>query len=266
MIAIFSLLVTLVMSLLVTRIGAMSLMLTGLSNESAKFQARSAFCGVGFTSTESESIMDHPLRRRIVYSLMLLGNIGLATVTASTLASLLQDNSDTRGLMTRMGILIAGLMLLWLFTRSRFIERQMNRVISYALRKFSRLEVKDYVSILNLQQGFSVLEIRLGSKDWLANKILRDLKLTREGILVLGIRRKDGTFLGTPKADTKTAGDDILVLYGPLKRLRELDNRRTGPKGDQAHLEAVQQHELEKQQQAAADPEEEAAKVVEEDA
>ena len=36
MIAIFSLLISLVLSLLVTRIGAMALMLTGLSNETSK--------------------------------------------------------------------------------------------------------------------------------------------------------------------------------------------------------------------------------------
>lgn len=42
MIAIASLLIVLTLSMLVTRVAAMALMLTGMSSESAKFQARSA--------------------------------------------------------------------------------------------------------------------------------------------------------------------------------------------------------------------------------
>lgn len=256
MIAIFSLLITLVLSLLVTRIGAMALMLTGLSNETSKFQARSAFCGVGFTSDETESIMSHPVRRRIVYTLMLAGNIGLATFTASTIASLLQaTGSRSNEIVVKMGILAAGVVSLWIFSRSRIVEKQLNRVISWSLRRFARLEVRDYISILNLQKGYSVFELHLCKKDWLAEKSLRELRLTREGILVLGIRRKSGEFLGAPKAETKTAKDDILVLYGPIDRLTELDQRQAGYRGDKAHLEAVKAHEVEKEQQTEIDPE-----------
>ncbi|MFT7642064.1 MAG: Trk-type K+ transport system membrane component, partial [Pirellulaceae bacterium] len=80
MIPIISLLATLVFSILTTRIATMALMLTGLSREVARFQARSAFTGVGYTSAETESVVEHPVRRQIVYWLMLTGNIGIATV------------------------------------------------------------------------------------------------------------------------------------------------------------------------------------------
>lgn len=52
MFAIASLLVVLVLSLLVTRIATVALTHTGLSREVARFQARSAFSGVGFTTSE----------------------------------------------------------------------------------------------------------------------------------------------------------------------------------------------------------------------
>jgi len=41
-----------------------------LSVEAAHFQARSALTGVGFTTSESELIVGHPARRRIVESLV----------------------------------------------------------------------------------------------------------------------------------------------------------------------------------------------------
>lgn len=73
MLSIVSLLIVLTLSILVTRIATVALAHTGLSRESAKFQARSAFTGVGFTTNESEKVVNHPIRRRILLLLMLLG-------------------------------------------------------------------------------------------------------------------------------------------------------------------------------------------------
>ena len=54
MIALVTLLVVALFSLLVTRVATVALAATGLSQEAARFQARSAFSGVGFTTMESE--------------------------------------------------------------------------------------------------------------------------------------------------------------------------------------------------------------------
>ena len=70
MISILTLLVVLTLSILVTRIATVTLTYTGLSRESAKFQARSAFTGVGFTTNESEKAVNHPIRRRILLLLI----------------------------------------------------------------------------------------------------------------------------------------------------------------------------------------------------
>ena len=45
------------------RMGTLALQRTGLSREAATFQAQSAFMGVGFTTSESESLVNHPVRR-----------------------------------------------------------------------------------------------------------------------------------------------------------------------------------------------------------
>src|SRR4051794_6231831 len=74
-------------SLLITRVGTIALTLTGMSTESARFQARSAFFGVGFTTMEAESVVNHPVRRRIVLWLILLGNAGVISVIATLMIS-----------------------------------------------------------------------------------------------------------------------------------------------------------------------------------
>ena len=76
----------------------MALMFTGLSLEAAGLQGRSTFSGVGFSTLESELIMNHPVRRKILMFLMLLGNIGIATVVATVIVSLLSTASSANWL------------------------------------------------------------------------------------------------------------------------------------------------------------------------
>lgn len=62
-IGIVAFLTVLALSLTITRVATLVLAMTGLSWEAARFQARSAFTGTGFTTSEAESIVSHPVRR-----------------------------------------------------------------------------------------------------------------------------------------------------------------------------------------------------------
>ena len=64
MIGAVTLFLIITLSALITKVAAIALVHTGLSTESAKFQARSAYTGAGFTTSESESITNHPVRRK----------------------------------------------------------------------------------------------------------------------------------------------------------------------------------------------------------
>jgi hypothetical protein len=45
-----------------------------MSHEEARFQARAAMSGVGLTTNTPEDIVGHPVRRRIVFGLMVVGS------------------------------------------------------------------------------------------------------------------------------------------------------------------------------------------------
>ena len=250
MAGVFSLLIALFVSLVVNRIATMALMFTGLSRESAKFQARSAFSGVGYTTAEAENIVNHPLRRRIVMLLMLLGNIGIATVMvslSSTVSASLRDQLFT------FAILTAGLLGLWLLFSSRWVERRMNMVIAWCLKVFTDLDVRDYVSLLQLEDGFSVSELVVESRHWIADGVLKELRLSDEGILILGIRRSDGSYTGIPRANDVIHAGETLVIYGNIDKVRSLDLRKSGPAGDKQHAQAVrEQHQAELATQESA--------------
>jgi len=259
MIPILSLLVTLALSLLVTRIRAMALMQTGISREMARFQARSAFTGVGYTTSESESIATHPVRRQIVMLLMLLGNVGIAAGVATMMVSLMRT-TESENWWKNMALLAVGLAILWLFATSRWVERHLNRMIAYGLKNWGRLEVRDYVALLQLRDGYAVTELLVEKLDWLANKTLIELRLPTEGVLVLGIQRVGGGYVGAPTAETQISVGDTLVLYGPIHRVEELDQRRRGRQGDAAHQEAVSEHEeILEDQEELIEPTEEVA-------
>lgn len=236
----FSLLVALAVSLIVNRIATMALMFTGLSRESAKFQARSAFSGCGYTTSEAEGVVNHPVRRKIVMVLMLLGNIGVATVIASVMLSVTSaTESSSRDRFLTMGILSGGLILLWLLSSNRTIERQMNKVIAWSLKRFTDLDARDYVSLLQLADGYAVTEFVVDQKHWIANKTLAILRLSDEGILVLGIHVSDDGFHGIPKAGDLIAPGDTLILYGSIEKIRQLDKRKRGDAGDRDHAQSV---------------------------
>ena len=244
MVAIISLLMTLAFSLLITRVAAIALTLTGLSIEVARFQARSAFTGVGFTTSEAETIVNHPVRRRIVGTLMLFGNLGIAAVIASTIASFTSAQStDAKIWMFRLASLALGLFVLWLIASSRWIDRVISRWIEWALLKWTRLDVRDYVSLLHLSDGYVVLELQVNEGDWVADRALHESRLSKEGVLVLGIHRASGRYIGSPNGEIVLRVGDVLSLYGPIQRLEELDLRKKGYDGDRAHRIAVKVQE-----------------------
>ncbi|MFC1597086.1 TrkA C-terminal domain-containing protein [Planctomycetota bacterium] len=253
MIAIILLIVTLVLSLTITRVGAIASMLTGVSGESARFQARSAFSGVGFTTSESELVMGH-WKRRIVMLLMLFGNVGIVTAMAAHMVSLI-GTSQSEHWGRNLALLIGGLAVLWAATTSRWLDRFMSRLVARALHRWTSLDVRDYVGLLNLAKGYAVLELQVQTGDWLADKTLAELDLPHEGVLVLGIQRSDATYIGAPVGSTRVCEEDTLIVYGTISRLEELDQRRAGRAGVEAHLAAVTEQDQRIEEEEAIDPE-----------
>ena len=241
MFAIISLFAIVALSLIITRISAMALMATGLSRDAARFQARSAFTGSGFTTRESEFVVNHPVRRRIVMLLMLLGNIGIATVIATVVLTFVTTASSGHG-WRHAFFLFGGIAVLIMLSVNRRVEYYMNRWIAHGLKKWTRLEITDYVAVLQLQNGYAVGELKIEPGDWLAGKTLSETALSKEGVLVLGIQRQD-SYIGAPRAGNRIQAGDVLILYASAARIAELDQRTAGTVGERAHQEAVLEQE-----------------------
>ena len=126
--AIISLFIVLFISILITRLAALALTLTGMSQEAARFQARSALAGVGFTTKEAETVVNHPVRRRIIMWLMLTGSVGIPTVIATTIVSVLSSAQTPRWWLPVL-LFVIGVTALTSFGRSRWIEKNSTKFL-----------------------------------------------------------------------------------------------------------------------------------------
>lgn len=238
MTAIISLLIIITLSVLTTRIGTLALVHTGLSKETAKFQARSAFMGVGFTTRESELVVNNPVRRKILTILIFLGNAGIITTISSVFFSFLSlERSETFS--AEIVVLISGLIILWSLSQSHWIDKKLSRVIDWALSRYTNLDVRDYYSLLHLSKEYRVSEIKVEENGWLKSKTLAEANLDAEGISVLGIKRPTGKYIGAPEGKTTIEKDDILIIYGRYDLINSLEKRKEGGEGDSAHKDAV---------------------------
>ena len=243
------LLVVAMLSLLITRIATIALTATGMARPSARFQARSALSGVGFTTTESEAVVAHPARRRIIMSLMLVGSVGLATSIAGILAGMV-GKADATDRLSRAIVLVGGLVLIYLISASKRVDRRLSTVIGRGLARFTDLDVRDYAALLHVSGEYEVKEMLADDEAWVTGRTLGELRLRDEGILVLGIVRGDGSYLGVPTKHTRIEPGDTMILYGRDGRFAELTARPAGAEGDIDHERAVdRQQELTEREQ-----------------
>lgn len=216
--------VVITLSILVTRVASIALTHTGLSSESAKFQARSAYTGAGYTTTEAEQIMNFPVRRKIIYMLMLVGNAGIITTMSSLILTFVLPKS-TASLLYAVGIIVVGITLLWLAVSSAWLDRWLSKIINRALKKYTQIDVKDYASILRLSGDYQITEYKVDEDSPMANKKLKELEFKNEKLIVLGISRHSH-YIGSPNGDSVIDPEDVLTLYGDIKTFKQLRKRQ----------------------------------------
>jgi len=232
-----------------TKIATVALVTTGLSHTSAEFQARSALTGVGFTTRESERIVGHPIRRKIVLSLMLMGNAGIVTAITSLVIAFVHDGGSA---LPRFFFLTLGLLGAFLLSKSKWFDDKLTWAINAYLDKYKDVLNRDYIKLMQLSGEYMVTELSVEKDNWLCGQSLGELDLSKEGVLVLGLER-EGDFKGVPSKNITLSDGDLLVLFGRESSIRNIEGRKKGDLGDHEHyskgriqkkLEAVQDQSL----------------------
>jgi len=207
------------LSFLIIRVGAVALMITGLEEQRARFQALSAFTGTGFTTHEAESVINHPKRRRIISILMIMGNVGIVAVIVTMTSSIVK----TKGYFVSLDILlfVVGIYLIYKFATHKKIIRRWESFIEDKFVKSNIFEEAATEDLLHLFEGYGLVRVIVDEQSPLNGSNLADHKLNIEGILVLGVERGK-IWIPVPRSDEVLHKDDRLVIYGPVDKMKSI--------------------------------------------
>lgn len=140
-------------SVFIVRVASVFLRLTGLPDNVARFQSISALTGAGFTTTESETIVNYPARRRVIVALMLLGNLGLVSVVSTFIVALANNSDNQSELLQQVGLLVVAAALIGVFMVNKTFDRILCGLIEWILRRTVRHGTLPYVILLELPGG-----------------------------------------------------------------------------------------------------------------
>jgi Trk-type K+ transport system membrane component len=204
------LVVFLIAWLLTFWLGAIAFEITGMERSKARFQALSALSGTGFTTSEAESVVNHPGRRRIATWLIFIGNTGIIAFILILILYL------RNGLITPTlpYIIFVLLPLLVLALSVRFgIVNKLSTAIVRSLRKGSSASglVLDELLLQTGEYGIARLAVKW-HKDIPTLK-LKDYDLPGKEISILAIER-GATILPFPMEDEMLLEGDRLLCYG----------------------------------------------------
>jgi hypothetical protein len=219
MYAVATFLIVAVISMVFGLLATGALIATGLPPDIAAFQARSAFTGAGFTTTEAENVVNHPARRRIVSTTMFFGNLGTPTLVVSVLIGLLAPGPGSTT--ERSLVAISGIMIILLLVGNRPAKRAMVRVGQHYARRRLLPALDRPEELLSLGRDFSVTAVRIAERPGETYRSLKGLEDAIPGAKVLGVRR-GAEYFGEPPVDITLKEGDELVVYGRTERLSVL--------------------------------------------
>ncbi|MBL7158800.1 MAG: potassium transporter TrkA [Candidatus Omnitrophica bacterium] len=206
-------------SAIVVRIASIALKMTGLDEKKAYFQAMSAFTGTGFTTKDSELMLQNPTRRKIIIFLMILGNAGIITVITALVISFAR--SDIVPVITNVAIILALTFFLFMILSHKGVTKFLNSKIESSLEKNPPFAKRPVEEILRVAQNYGIAEVNIKNDCQDMGKTLNESSFRERDILILAINRKNAV-IPTPKASDRILPDDTLICYGKLSNIERI--------------------------------------------
>ena len=236
MIAAMSLMIIFVVSFSIVRIAAVAMRLTGMSDGQARFQALSALTGTGYTTSEAEMIVNYPIRRKIVSSLMIIGNLGLVSFVSTLMISFMRTDAHLPSIAAQIGWIVGGVGLLYLIMMHKAVDRVLCGIIASILKNHTHLGSRRFTRLLQTGDGFSVVEHQVAIDE--AQSLERLLEGHPE-LHVLAVRQKTGKVItGGFEGHICTQGDSI-ILHGPDDQHEALGHEHAEPAVEAPQEESI---------------------------
>lgn len=212
--AALAIVITFSISVLILRLATVALQIAGLSKDVAKFQALSAFSGSGFTSAETEQVVNFPVRRKVISYLMVIGNLGIVAVLSTLVIGFVQAGRELESVLSQLGWILGGVVIVWFFLLSATGERLTHKVMRWFLLRFTELGRIPYETLLQVGDEWSIAEHRITHQLMEhSGTPLADLTEMVKPGKVIAIKCKHGTYTVQPDANHLLVAGESLILF-----------------------------------------------------
>ncbi|MGA9227702.1 MAG: TrkA C-terminal domain-containing protein [Mesobacillus sp.] len=181
---------------------------TGLDRKIARFQVISMLTGTGFTTGESELIIDHPVRRKLGAFLILFGAFSLAVII-SVITQLLSDTFYTMEIAYTAGALLVILFIL----RVPGVKNRLSEKLKSEMEETYELADLPIRDVLLMEEDDKVREISIDEESRFAGKKFDEIVGIEDDLILLFIKRGD-IAIRNKAYQTELEPGDRLVLYG----------------------------------------------------
>ena len=199
----------LVVIVVIIQVAVFTLRQTGLDASEAHFQAISLLVGSG----GSPSITEHPLRRKVAGTLMIIGYLGSAVLIALLFQIGKQSSLEQMGIAL---ILLVGVGIIsWFDIPDRLIRPFLeNNIRRHYKRNPSHLR-------LQLDPHHIVCDVTITERMEFDGKEIHELPLRDMGLLIMVIVRGEET-IQIPSSQEKILLGDQLIIYGEVTGIENL--------------------------------------------
>ncbi|MCQ9207541.1 MAG: TrkA C-terminal domain-containing protein [Omnitrophica bacterium] len=212
-------LLVIAISAFIVKIATIALKMTGFEEKKAHFQALSAFTGTGFTTKDSEFVLENNTRRKIVMVLMVLGNAGLITVITTIVISF--GRSNVTGLLLNVSIVLSVLFVLFKIFTHKGVAKFLNDKIELRLEKSPPFRRRPIEEIVRIAKNYGIAEVSIKENCQDLGKALSESNFRENDILILAIERENAV-IPTPKATDRITLGDTLICYGKLSNIEKI--------------------------------------------
>lgn len=190
--------------------------LTGIPIKKARFQVISLLTSTGFTTKESEIIVQNPVRRRLASWLMVISYVSTATFI-SFFVRMLSDEVTSIGFFA---VIIFFLVVVIFIHKSTLLEKLESEIEGKVVKSkiWGKLNTKHLTLITNTK-GYGIYEIYLSKDSKLIGKSIMNSGLKDLEIEVLNIDKGD-VFIKFPTPDYIFEMYDNITVYGNIRNIR----------------------------------------------
>lgn len=201
--------VLLMVSLLIIKVATVAMRLTGLPEPVARFQCISALTGTGFTTSEAEMIVNYPIRRRIVITLMVLGNFGLVSVASTFIVAFVDSGGRGEVILFQGLMILSAIIMTFVIMLNQTLDRYLSKITGRVLSKTTDIEQRGYHRILQISDGYSIVE-HVYHND---NPTTFDA-MEHNGLTLLAIQNPKSTHSIVVEPDHPIGPGDTLIYFG----------------------------------------------------